>query len=65
MNVTQSPRGGFYVAQQGNLAVFDRDRRQAVLRLSAAIWRMPPQPYFEETVSAARPAVKRHNGETA
>jgi hypothetical protein len=60
MNVTQSPRGGFYVAQQGNLAVFDRDRRQAVLRLSAAIWRMPPPAYFDEWVSAPRSRPRRN-----
>ena len=60
MNVTQSPRGGFFFARQGNLAVFDRCRRNAIARLSALLWRMPPQPYFEESVGSARSRPKRH-----
>ena len=34
--------------------MFDRCRRNAIARLSALLWRMPPQPYFEESVGSAR-----------
>ena len=60
MTVTEAPRGGFFFARQGNLAVFDRCRRNAILRLSALLWRMPPQPYFEDSVSPARSRPKRN-----
>ena len=60
MIITESPSGDFYIARQGNFAVFDRCRRNAIIRLSALLWRMPPQPYFEESVSPARSRPKRN-----
>lgn len=38
MTVTESPRGTFFIARYKNLAVFDRDRRMAISRLSALVW---------------------------
>mgnify|MGYP007071645733 CR=1 FL=1 len=38
MTVKASPRGTFFIARYRNLAVFDRDRRMAIRRLSALVW---------------------------
>jgi len=61
MNVRQSPRGEFFIASHGSLTVFDRCRRNAIMRLSALLWRMPPPVWFEESVSPARSRPKRNH----
>jgi hypothetical protein len=60
MNVTPAPRGDFYIARHGNIVVFDRNRMNALERLSAIVWRMPPPAYFEEWVSAPRSRPRRN-----
>lgn len=39
MVITQAPRGDFYIARQGRLAAFDRNREIAIRKLNEAIWR--------------------------
>lgn len=63
MKITQSPRGDFFIASHNGLTVFDRDRAQAIARLTVLIWPMPPPPHFDEFVSfvRTRPAIHRSN----
>lgn len=61
MKITQSPRGDFFIASHNGLTVFDRDRAQAIARLTVLVWPMPP--HFDEFVSfvRTRPAINRSN----